>query len=126
MTRTGHTGGFMLLEVILAVLLLSIGLFAVLDGLGRCIAAAASIQNYHVAETLLANKSYEFASERPDDIEAGQGEFTDYSQFSWARTFEPTEQEGLWLQTITVTWMEKGRPSTDAVVQYRYLPQKTQ
>ena len=118
--------GFMLLEVILAVLLLSIGLFAVIDGLSRCIAAAGSIQNYHIAETLLANKSYEFTSEKPDDIEAEQGDFKDYPQFKWERTFEPTEQETLWLQTITVTWIEKGKPSTDSVAQYRYLPQKTQ
>ncbi len=118
--------GFMLLEVILAVLLLSIGLSAVIEGLSRCIAAAASIQNYHVAETLLANKSYEFVSEKPDDVERGDGSFSDYPQFRWERTFESTEQEGLWLQTITVTWMEKGRPSTDSVAQYRYLPLKTQ
>lgn len=126
MKRLHCESGFMLLEVILAVLLLAIGLFAVIEGLSRCIAAAASIQNYHIAETLLANKSYEFTSEKPDDLDTGDGVFTDYPQFRWARTFEPTEQEGLWLQTITVTWMEKGRPTTDSVVQYRYLPQKTQ
>lgn len=116
----------MLLEVILAVLLLAIGLFTVIEGLSRCIASASSVQNYHIAETLLTNKSFEFAVEKSADILPQDGTFADYPQFSWSRTFEMTDQEGLWQQVITVFWYERGQQVSDSVVQYRYLPEKTQ
>jgi Tfp pilus assembly protein PilV len=123
----------MLLEVILATFIITVGLFAMIDGLNRCIAAARSVQNYTVAETLLANKSYEFRVERPTDMLDQNGVFDDYPGFSWSRTFESvdlasssfsSDNQGLWKQTITVYWMERGNPSVDSVVEYRYLPQK--
>ena len=123
----------MLLEVILATFIITVGLFAMIDGLNRCIAAARGVQNYTVAETLLANKSYEFRVERPTDMLDQNGVFDDYPGFSWSRTFESvdlasssfsSDNQGLWKQTITVYWMERGNPSVDSVVEYRYLPQK--
>lgn len=123
-TRTRNEDGFLLLEVILATFIISVGLFALIEGLNRCIAAARSVQNYTVAETLLANKSYEFRVERSTDYLDQNGVFDDYPGYSWSRTFESTDTEGLWTQTITVYWMERGQPSVDSVVEYRYLPEK--
>src|ERR1043166_8334425 len=113
----------MLLEVILATFIITVGLFAMIDGLNRCIAAARSVQNYTLAETLLANKSYEFRVERPTDYLDQNGVFDDYPSFSWSRSFELAEnqpapdQPYLWKQIITVYWMERGRPSVDSVVE---------
>jgi len=53
-----------------------------------------------------------------------EGEFPDYPAFTWRRELESTEVERLWKQTITVTWSERNKPSTDEVVEYRYLPDK--
>lgn len=114
----------MLLEVILATALLAIGLFALINSLGRCVAAARAVQNYTICETLLANKSYEFRAERPTDFLPQEGTFEDYPGFSWSRTFEMTETEGLWKQIITVHWHERGTVISDSVVEYRYIPQK--
>ena len=131
--RTNDQRGFMLLEVILATFIISVGLFAMIEGLNRCIVAARSVQNYSIAETLLANKSYEFRVERPTDMLDQNGVFEDYPGFSWSRSFEwvdvgdsstSSESQGLWKQTITVYWMERGKPSVDSVDEYRYLPQK--
>jgi Tfp pilus assembly protein PilV len=116
--------GFLLLEVIMATFIITVGLFALIEGLNRCIAAARSVQNYTIAETLLANKSYEFRVERPSDYLDQNGVFDDYPGFSWSRNFESTDTEGLWTQTITVYWMERGKPSVDSVVESRYLPEK--
>ena len=44
--------------------MLAISVFVLIEGLGRCVAAARSVQNYSVSEILLANKSYEFRTER--------------------------------------------------------------
>jgi type II secretion system protein I len=118
--------GFLLLEVLLATFLLAIALLVLIESLGRCIAAARSVQNYAVVEVLLANKSYEFRVERPKNLDNEEGTFADYPGFEWRRELESTAVEGLWKQTITVTWSERNQPSTDEVVEYRYLPDKQQ
>jgi type II secretory pathway pseudopilin PulG len=117
-------GGFMLLEVILAVALLAITMFAIIDSLGRCVAAAKSVQSYSVSEILIANKSFEFRTERGGDIFDQEGTFNDYPGYSWSRRLEGTDSEGLWKQTIAVYWHERGNVVSDSVVQYRYLPEK--
>jgi len=117
-------GGFLLLEVLLAVFLLALSLFVIIEGLSRCIAAARSVQNYSVSDILLANKSYEFRTERPTDILDQQGSFDDYPGYTWSRTFQNTDTEGLWQQVITVYWYERGNQVSDSVVEYRYLPDK--
>jgi len=117
-------GGFMMLEVILAMALLAISTVAIVESLGRCLAAARAVQSYSTSEILLANKSFEFRTERPTDMLDQEGEFDDYHGFSWSRRLESTDTEGLWKQTITVYWYERSQLVSDAVVEYRYLPDK--
>jgi Tfp pilus assembly protein PilV len=122
--RSRGAGGFLLLEVLLAVAILGISLFALIVWLGRCVAAARSVQTYSVTDILLANKSYEFRTERPTDILNQQGSFDDYPGYTWTRTFENTDTEGLWRQVITVYWSERGKQVSASVVEYRYIPDK--
>lgn len=116
--------GFLLLEVLLAVFLLALSGFVLMEGLSRCVAAARAIQSYTVSDILLANKSYEFRTERPTDILDQEGTFDDFPGYSWSRKFEGTDIEGLWQQTITVYWYERGKEASESVVEYRYLPDK--
>ncbi|HTS16730.1 MAG TPA: hypothetical protein VMP11_04085 [Verrucomicrobiae bacterium] len=122
--RPRHEGGFLLLEVLLAVFVLAMSGFVLLEGLSRCVAGARAVENYTISDILLANKSYEFRTERPTDILDQEGTFEDYPGYTWARKFEGTDTEGLWIQTITVYWYEHGRQVSDSVVEYRYLPDK--
>jgi general secretion pathway protein I len=117
-------GGFMLLEVILAVAIMAISLFALINSLGRCVAAARAVQSYSISEILLANKSFEFRAERAADILDQEGSFSDYPGYSWSRRLELTDTEGLWKQTITVYWYERGKLASDSVAEYKYLPEK--
>jgi hypothetical protein len=117
-------GGFLMLEVILAMALLAISTVAIVESLGRCLAAARAVQSYSTSEILLANKSFEFRTERPTDLLDQEGEFEDYPGFSWSRKLEETDSDGLWKQTITVYWYEHSQLASDAVVEYRYLPDK--
>jgi Tfp pilus assembly protein PilV len=121
---TRNIDGFMLLEVILAVGLLAVCLFAIIDSLGRCVAAAKAVQNYSISEILLANKGFEFRMQRAGDIFDQEGTFDDYPNYSWSRRLERTDTEGLWQQTIAVYWHERGKVVSDSVVEYRYLPEK--
>src|ERR1043166_7639209 len=108
MRRRGRNG-FMLLEVVFAAGIVAIAMFALIESLTRCIATARSIQNYSVAQTLLANKSYEFRVARALDWADQNGKFDDYPGYAWERTFEQTDTEGLWMQTITVSWSERSK-----------------
>jgi len=116
--------GFMLLEVLFAVGILALTMVAIIEGLTRCIATARSIQSYSVAQTLLANKGYEFRIELPLDYLDQSGRFEDYAGYSWERTFELTDTEGLWKQTITVSWQERSQTVSDSIVEYRFIPDK--
>lgn len=123
MIRRGEQG-FLLLEVIVAGALVAISMFALIDCLGRCLAAGRGVQNYTVAGTLLANKCSEFRGERADDMLDQEGNYDDRPGFSWTRVFESTDTEGLWKQTITIYWYERAKLCSDAMVEYRYLPEK--
>lgn len=114
----------MLIEVIFAVMLVALGLFVLIEGLSRCLAAARSVQNYSRVEMLLANKGYEFRVEQAQDYEDKDGRFDDFPGYSWQRTLESTDEEDLWKQTITVYWYERNKLTSDSVVEYRYLPEK--
>jgi Tfp pilus assembly protein PilV len=118
--------GFLLLEVIFATALVAIGLFAIMEGLNRCLAAARSVNNYAIVQNLLANKTYEFRVERPSDFLDQEGRFEDYPGYTWSRTLEEVdpEKQGLWKQTITVFWWERSKLTSDSLVEYKYLPQK--
>jgi len=119
-------GGFLLLEVLLAVVLLAIGLSVLIDGLGRSLAAARSVQYSTTAVHLLANKSFEFRVEKPNEDGYLEGTFDEVPQFSWSRSLEPTDHDYLWAQRITVFWYERGQVARESIVEYRYLPGKEQ
>jgi len=114
----------MLLEVLLAVVLLAVGMYVLIDSLGRSLAAARRVQYSTTAVHLLANKSFEFRTERTDDEDYVEGTFPDEPQFSWSCLLEPTDYEYLWRQTITVFWYERGEVARESLVEYRYLPDK--
>ena len=116
----------MLLEVIVAVALVAIGLFVLIEGLSRCLAAARSVQTYSLVASMLANKSYEFRVERAKDYQDAEGQLDDHPGYSWQRTLETTDTADLYQQTITISWLERNHHASESVVEYRYLPEKDQ
>ena len=114
----------MLMEVLLAMFLFTISAIVLIEGLSRCVAAARAVQSYSISDILLANKSYEFRTEQPTNILDQDGTFDDYPGYAWSRRFANTDNEGLWIQTITVSWYERGKLTSESVVEYRYLPDK--
>jgi hypothetical protein len=124
-TSKRDEAGFLLLEVLLAVFIMAICVFGLIECLSRCVAAARLVQSYTASDILLANKSYEFRTEPlKDNFSDQQGTFDDYPGYSWSRKLEGTDIEGMWQQTITVYWYERGKEASESVVEYRYLPDK--
>jgi len=76
--KHGAHGGFLLLEVLFAAAVVTIAMGTLISCLGRCIAAAHAVQNYTIAQTLLANESYIFRVERLTDMNDDEGDFNDY------------------------------------------------
>lgn len=126
MKRHRTQRGFMLMEVIVAGSLVAVGLFVLIEGLSRCLAAARSVQTYSLVETMLANKSYEFRVERAQDYDDKDGQFDDYPGYTWQRTFAKMDTEDLYKQTIAIYWHERNKLVSESVVEYRYLPEKGQ
>ncbi len=117
----------MLLEVVCAVFLLAVGIFAIMQSLNRCIAATASIRQYAVVGALLANKSYELRTEMADDYDDLNEDFPDMPGYRWERVFEEmedTQETKMWIQHLTVYWIEQGREVSESITEYRYLPEK--
>ena len=120
----GGDGAFLLLEVLLALFILTISVFVLVERLSLCVAAVRSVQSYSTSEMLLANQSYIFHTERGTDIIDEEGSFDDYPGYTWSRKLEQTDTEGLWKQVITVYWRQRGQVASDSVVEYKYLPDK--
>ena len=109
MKRARNQRGFMLMEVLLAMVIIAIGL---------------PVQTYSLVEMLLANKSYEFRVEQAQNYDDQDGRFDDYPGYSWQRTLESTETDDLWRQTLTIYWRERNRLVSESISEYRYLPDK--
>jgi Tfp pilus assembly protein PilV len=118
-------GAFLLLEVLLALFILTISVFVLIQGLSLCVAQVRSVQSYSTSAMLLANQSFVFRTERATDLLNQEGAFDAYPGYTWSRTLEQTDTEGLWKQVITVSWHERNQLANDSVVEYRYLPDKT-
>ena len=99
--------GFTLLEVMLAVAIAAVALFAITMAIGRCTDAAKAVSSHTNAYDLLEDKLREFAN--PTNFVAGtsNGDFGEaYPGFEWAREVAQDDSQltGLYRQTVTVTW----------------------
>jgi len=120
--------GFTLVEVLLAVVILSVGLTALLTGAARCIAVMKTAKSYQDAIWTL-NKG---EAEHPltvvtNDIKSLEVSNEEYPNgFSYSREVEDDEDEdGLYVVRARATWSEKGRESKEEVVSYvMYLENK--
>ncbi len=108
MNRTS-SHGYILLEVVIAVAVVAVALGVLIESLGRCLAAAHSVQNYAMAETLLANKSAEFRTELAADTGDQEGDFEEYPLFHVAQAGGQRHREAL--ETNHHHHMDRARPT---------------
>jgi prepilin-type N-terminal cleavage/methylation domain-containing protein len=121
-SRTGLT----LIEVMIAMVILSIGASALLMAMSRCLSVVRTARSREVARSLVARVDLENPIENVDmDEFIESGTFEDMEGYIWTREIlivDEEERPGLFLVITRVQWAEKGRESFEEVSQYRYAP----
>lgn len=118
-----------LIEVLLAVSILSLGLVVMLTAISRCLAVLNISEQYHKAMWAMSVGEVEFPLLRkpgikPEDyVVDGQ----EYDGITYAREVDDPEadsdenEQRLIVVTTKVSWMGRGREQTDAIPQYIFF-----
>lgn len=114
--------GLTLIEVILAVTILSAGLTVMLAAAARCVAVFRVARNYSKAQWVLDRGELEHPLElvlTNDIFQAAVTPIRDVDGFVYEREVEPVEEEEeLFIVRSRVTWAERGRERAEEVVRY--------
>ena len=113
--------GFLLLEVMVSVTILSIALVLILNSFMRSVRAVDLSKDYFRAGLLLEEKMFEIYSDT--DIEEGISEdiFTGFdNRFSWALNVTKLEEEPLKEVDLKVLWDERNKKQSLPVLTYLY------
>ena len=118
--------GLTLVEVLLALVILSVGVSSLMMAMSRCLAVVRTARNRDVARGLIQRIDLEFPIERVDLAELSEsGEFDDMEGYSWFRDIQIVDEEerpGLFLITLRVQWAERGRDAFEEITMYKYAP----
>ncbi len=115
-----------LIEVLIALVILSIGASSLLLAMSRCLSVVRTARNREVARGLLARVDLENPIESVDLNEMSEsGSFDDLEGYIWQREFLMVDQEerpGLFVVRTRVQWAERGRDTFEEVIAYKYAP----
>jgi prepilin-type N-terminal cleavage/methylation domain-containing protein len=118
--------GLTLIEVIVALMILSIGVTALMGAMTRCLSTVRTARNREVARALLRQVDIEYPIATKDmDEMSEEGDFEDRPGYVWFRDIlivDEEERPGLFLVTTRVQWSERGRAAFEESTIYRYAP----
>lgn len=114
--------GFTLIEVLLAVALLTTALVLTMQGFSTCLRAAKLSERYTIATLLAQRKIADL--EMVESLEATQeeGDFADeegnpYPEYRWStEVVASSDVSDLYEATVTITWVDRGRERAIEVV----------
>jgi prepilin-type N-terminal cleavage/methylation domain-containing protein len=124
--KTASKKGLTLIEVLIALVILSVGVSSLMLAMSRCLAVVRTARNRNVAHNLLRMVEMQYPIDKIA-IEEGleSGGFEDMEGYSWQREVimvDEEERRGLFLVTTRVIWAERGRDSFEEVITYKYAP----
>lgn len=128
--KADDQNGFTLIEIVVALAILSLALPALLHSFTEAAKGQALAENRTTALYLLKFRLAAIEAEGYPDIGEEDGEFGEDSRFRWqsdVQEVESEEIEGLRLVTVTVTWQERGEErviSTSTYLADRQMPQQ--
>jgi len=116
--------GFTLVEAVVALAILSIGIFVLVEATARCLAVIRLSRDYQVARAVLDRGETEHplrTTNAPDDNAVPPTELAD--GFFFSRELEPTDGEVRLYRVVTrVTWSDAGQAAREQVVSYAFFP----
>jgi prepilin-type N-terminal cleavage/methylation domain-containing protein len=120
--RRRRRAGLTLIEVMIAMAILGIGIFVLLESAAKCLAIIRLTKNYHTARTVLDQGELEHPIiEKEDEVYNLDVSPVSYENgFTFSRTAEASDQEGLMVVRTRVSWADKGSNRMEEVVSYLY------
>ena len=118
--------GLTLIEVLIALVILSVGVSSMMVAMSRCLSVVRTARNREVARGLFQRVDIENPIESVDMEELSEsGEFEDKEGFEWFRDIiivDEEERPGLFLVTVRIQWSERGRNAFEEITVYKYEP----
>ena len=117
---------FTLVEAALALAILSIGLFVLIECTAKCLAVIRTSRNYQTARMVLQQGELEHPLVWTNDAEQNAVASASYpNDYTFSRTLTPLDgEESLYVVETRVAWSEAGRASFEEVVSVLYSPPK--
>ena len=121
------SSGLSLVEVLLSIVILSVGISALMIATNKCLVVLKRAQNRDIAYNLIRQIDTDYPIKKNElDEKIESGSFKNYDDFTWEREilFEDFEKTpGLFLINLTVMWSEKGNVSNEKSSYYIYAPE---
>jgi prepilin-type N-terminal cleavage/methylation domain-containing protein len=118
--------GLTLIEVLIALVILTVGVSSMMLAMSRCLAVVSTARKREMARSLLRRVDVEHPIDRVTIEESDEsGEFDDYEGYVWLRNVimvDEEERPGLFLVTTRVQWAQRGRDSFEEIMTYQYAP----
>ncbi|MFL2860483.1 MAG: prepilin-type N-terminal cleavage/methylation domain-containing protein [Pontiellaceae bacterium] len=118
--------GLTLVEVLLALVILSIGVSSMMIAMSQALSVVRTARNREIAQNLLRRIDLDFPIEKIDFEERIEsGEFDDPEGYYWTREIlliDEEERPGLFLTRTRIEWSERGRDAFEEVQLYTYAP----
>ena len=118
--------GLTLIEVLIALVILSVGVSSMMVAMSRCLSVVRTARNREVARGLILRVDVENPIESIDMTEmSDSGDFEDVEGYAWFRDIIEVDEEqrpGLFLVSTRVQWSERGRDAFEEITVYKYAP----
>ena len=120
--------GMTLIEVVLAVAILSVGIVVLSDAAAKCLSMIRLAKNYQIAHAVIQQGELDYPM-LPDEYGEMQNlnvqEVTYQEKFQFSRTSTESEDEdGMYVVHTAVSWSDRGQNRQEEVVGYLYNTNK--
>ena len=114
--------GFSLIEAVLALAILSIGIFVLIEATSQCLSVIRVSKTYQTAREVLEQGELDYPLCWTNSIEDNTVASVEYpGGFTFFRNLDQVDgEEDLFIVTRRVTWSETGQSSFEEVVGYLY------
>lgn len=124
--KSASKKGMTLIEVLIAMVILSVGVSSMMLAMSRCLAVVRTARNRSVAHNLLRLVDVEYPIDKTTIEEISEsGDFDDAEGYTWYREVimvDEEERPGLFLVITRVQWSERGKDAFEEIIGYKYAP----